>query len=171
MLALYEQDLKDKGAFSGELPPILRDIVTAIPEQSIPFRMKLTIATSELILFASHMRRNIAHWNGSFIPINAITFSIASSGSGKDSSVNAARKCFATGYKLLEVKRKTIATEKAIQSAVMAGRSDPDTWAVYKEFYNEPNPLFVAPSTPEGFIQHLNDLDSAGIGAGFIYAG
>lgn len=171
MLDLLKQDLEQKGAFNGELPTILKDITNAISNQDIPFRMKLAIATSELILFASHMRRNIAHWNGSFIPINAITFSIASSGSGKDSSVNAARKCFDSGYKLLDKKRKTIALEQAIKSAVNAGKENPEEWSSYKEFYLKPNPLFVAPSTPEGFIQHLNDLDEAGTGAGFIYSG
>ena len=171
MLALLRADLDKDKVFDGQLPTILKQIVDAIPNQSINYRMKLSIAASELILFSSQLRRNIAHWNGSMIPINAITFSISASGTGKDSSATAARKCFSTGYDIIEKKRKDIATQNAIKSAMMAGKSEPEEWNTYKEFYIKPNPLFVAPSTSEGFIQHLNDLDAAGIGAGFIYSG
>ena len=171
MLKLLEEDLKKDGVFTSEIPEIFTAIVDAIPNQLITYRMKLTIATSEAILFASQLRRNIHHWNGSMIPINAITFSIAASGDGKDSSVNAARKCFKTGYNLIEETRKEKARTIAITKAQLAGKENPEEWNAYREFYNSPNPLFVAPSTPEGFIQHLNDLDESGIGAGFIYSG
>ena len=171
MLKLLKANLDADRVFEGQLPDILRQIVDAIPNNTINYRMKLTIAASELILFASQLRRNIAHWNGSMIPINAITFSISASGSGKDSSVNAARKCFKSGYDIIEEKRKSIATQNAIKLAMMAGRDSPEEWSTYREYYVAPNPLFVAPSTSEGFIQHLNDLDAAGIGSGFIYSG
>ena len=171
MLELLKKDLEQSGAFSGSLPPIVRQVVESINAPSIPYRMKLTIAASELVLFASHLRRNINHWNGSMIPINAISFVISGSGSGKDSSVSATRKCFKDGYIIIEAKRKDIATNNAQKLAMAAGKSDPHEWNTYKEFYRVPNPLFVAPSTSEGFIQHLNDLDSAGIGAGFMYSG
>lgn len=171
MLELLKQDLHQSGAFSGELPPVVRQIVDSINAPNIPYRMKLTIAASELVLFASHLRRNIHHWNGSFIPINSISFVISGSGSGKDSSVSAARKCFSEGYKVIETKRKEVATQKAITAAMLAGKQNPSEWENYKDYYSAPNPLFVAPSTSEGFIQHLNDLDAAGIGAGFMYSG
>ena len=171
MLDLLKKDLTSSGAFSGALTPIIRQIVDSINSPQIPYRMKLTIAASELVLFASHLRRNIRHWNGSLIPINAISFVISGSGSGKDSSVSAARKCFSLGYKVIESKRKEIATQNAIKLAMAAGKTDPHEWNTYKEFYQAPNPLFVAPSTSEGFIQHLNDLDSAGIGAGYTQSG
>jgi hypothetical protein len=171
MLELLKADLTASGAFNGSLPPIVRDTVDAINAPAIPYRMKLTIAASELVLFASHLRRNIRHWNGSMIPINSISFVISGSGSGKDSSVSAARKCFKEGYSIIEAKRKDIATKNAQKQAMAAGKNDPNEWNTYKEFYQTPNPLFVAPSTSEGFIQHLNDLDAAGIGAGFMYSG
>lgn len=171
MLDLLKKDLTQSGVFSGELPPIVRQVVDSINAPQIPYRFKLTVAVSELILFASHLRRNILHWNGSHIPINHISFVISGSGSGKDSSVSAARKCFYEGYKILEAKRKDIATQNAIKLAMLAGKPDPQDYNTYKEFYQTPNPLFVAPSTSEGFIQHLNDLDSAGIGAGFTFSG
>ena len=171
MLDLLREDLRNSGAFNGTLPDIVRQTVEAINAPAIPYRMKLTIAASELVLFSSHLRRPIKHWNGSLIPINAISFVISGSGSGKDSSVSAARKCFKDGYAIIEAKRKDIATRNAQQAAMSAGKADPHEWNTYKEFYVAPNPLFVAPSTSEGFIQHLNDLDAAGIGAGFMYSG
>ena len=171
MLDILRKELSEEGVFDGKLPTILTDIVNSIDNNMIPYRMKLTFAVSELILFSSHLRRNIAHWNGSMIPINAITFSVAGSGMGKDSSINAVRKCFKDGYDMLDKKRKDIAVKRAINLAKLDGKPNYDEWAVYKEFYLAPNPLFVAPSTAEGFIQHLNDLDQAGTGAGFIYSG
>lgn len=171
MLELLKQDLQKEGLFNGEIPEIIIALTNAIPNQNIPYRMKLTIAMSEAILFISQFRKNILHWNNSQIPINAISFSIAASGSGKDSSVNAARKCFETGYEIINQKRKDKAVEQAIKKANLAGKENPDEWSVYKNFLIPPNPLFVAPSTTEGFIQHLNDLEEAGIGAGYMYSG
>ena len=171
MLDILKAELDKHRALDGELPPILKQIVDANPNPKIPYRMKLTIAVSELVLFASHLRRNILHWNGSSIPINAISFAIAGSGDGKDSAVSAARKCFKTGYSILETKRKDLAKVRAQQAARADGKENADEWDTYKEYYHTPNPLFVAPSTAEGFIQHLNDLDSAGIGAGYTQSG
>ncbi len=171
MLQLLKEDLDKNNVFSGELPSIVRRVVDSINAPQIPYRFKLTIAVSELILFASQLRRNIHHWNGSMIPINAISFVISGSGSGKDSSVSAARKCFSEGYKIIETKRKEIATQNAIKSAMLSGKPDPQEYNTYRDYYITPNPLFVAPSTSEGFIKHLNDLDSAGIGAGFTFSG
>ena len=171
MKELLRTELVSDGMFTNNIPKILDNIVKAIPNQNINYRMKLTIAVSELMTFASHLRRNIRHWNDSSIPINAITFSIAASGDGKDSAANAARKCFKTGYSIIEDKRKEMAKQKAIHMAQTDGLENPGDWEVYKDYYNAPNDLFVSPSTIEGFVQHLNDLEEAGIGAGLIYSG
>lgn len=171
MLELLKQELTDRHAFSGKIPTILASLADSIPNNTIPYRMKLTFAISELILFASHFRRNIQHWNNSLIPINAITFSLAASGTGKDSSVNAVRKCFDSGYNSLNHKRKDLAHSKARAIAASEGLENPNDWNIYKEFYHEPNDLFLAPGTVEGFINHLNQLDDAGAGGGFLYSG
>lgn len=171
MIDLLKKELDSKSALSGPLPDIAELLVEAIPEPTIPHKMKLTIAMSELILYASQFRRNIHHWDGGEVPINSISLVISGSGKGKDSSVNAARKCFNVGYELINAKRKTLAKQKAIQLARDAGEDNPTEWEVYKPYYNAPNPLFVAPSTTEGLIQHFNDIDSDGIGAGFQYSG
>ena len=82
MLDLLKEELVRQGALSGSIPSILTDLAASIPNNKIPDRMKLTFAVAELMLFSSQFRRNIQHWNNSLIPINAITFSLASSGEG-----------------------------------------------------------------------------------------
>ena len=171
MLELLKKELDNRKALTGPLPDIIHRIAEAIPSQTIPDTMKYTIAISEIMLYASQFRRNIHHWDGTPIPINSVGFIVAKSGGGKDSSVNAVRKCFATGYTMINDKRKTLAKTHAINLAREAGDINPTAWEVYKSYFRTPNPLFVAPSTTEGFIQHLNDLDSDGIGAGYMYTG
>ena len=171
MINLIKNELSAQGVFTTKIPTILEELAKAIPNSSIPHRMKLTLAVSELILFASQFRRNIVHWNGSQIPINAITFTLAKSGAGKDSSVSALRKCFNTSYEKFDEKRKIYAKIAAIKAAAEAGESNPNSISTYRNYYCEPNTLFASPSTVEGFIQHLNELDVAGLGSGFIYSG
>lgn len=171
MLKLLTDELAAKGIFKHELPDIVERISEAIPYATIPDRMKYTIAVSEIMLYASQFRRNIHHWDGSEVPINSVGFVITGSGQNKDSSVNAARKCFAVGYDMINDRRKNLAKRSAIKLAQEAGVEPPYTWDTYSKFYRAPNPLFVAPSTTEGFIQHLNDLDYDGVGAGFMYSG
>lgn len=171
MLNLLKDKLHSKGALSGPLHPIIDRVTESIPYQTIHQRMKQTIAVSEAMLFASQFRRNIHHWDGGTVPINYVSFIITGSGGHKDSSVNAARKCFNVGYDMINTKRKELAKKRAIQEASAAGEDMPYEWESHKRYYRAPNPLFTAPSTVEGFIQHLNDLDEDGLGAGNIYAG
>ena len=171
MLSMLEQEINKLNIFQGNLPEIVMAIADSIPSQTIPHRMKVAIAISEIILYVSQFRINIKHWNDSIIPINSIMFCVAKSGAAKDSSVKAARKCFKSGYDLLQQYRKKLAIERAISAATKAGCEDPDKFSSYKEFYSPPNPLFVAISTTEGFIQHLNDLTKDNVGAGFIQSG
>ena len=171
MLEMLKKELEERGAFKEPLPSFILDLSKSIHSKRIPEKMKITIAVSELILFVSEFRRNILHWNNSLIPINAITFVICHSGSGKDSSVNAMRRNFTKGYALINEERKRLAVKRAIaeaESKKLAKASIPE---VYLKFYKEPMPLFTAPSTNEGFIKYLNELDDDGIGAGYVYAG
>ena len=171
MINLIKSELESYGIFTSNIPEVLTELAKSIPNSAIPERMKLTLAVSELMLFTSQFRRNIAHWNGSQIPINSITFTLAKSGAGKDSSVSALRKCFQISYDKFNEKRKIYAKIAAIKAAAEAGENNPNQQSVYRNYYAEPNPLFASPSTVEGFIQHLNELDVAGLGAGFIYSG
>lgn len=169
-LELLEEELKKRGVFSTPLPKFINELADSIPNKLDP-KMKLTIAVSEIILFASQFRRNIRHWNNSLIPINAITFCISGSGTGKDSSINAMRKNFLGGYEVINHLRVEKAKDAAKSIAKSKGLAMPDNPDVYEKFYDKPMPLFVAPSTNEGFIQYLNELDRSGIGAGFILSG
>lgn len=171
MLQLLQQKLSEEGIFERKLPKIFLDLSKTIANARVPDKMKLTIAVSELILFASQFRRSIKHWNGSLIPINAITFCLSSSGAGKDSSINTLRKIFKSSYDLINVKRANIAKERAIQKAKDDGKAKSHEYSVYSKYLIEPLPLFAAPSTPEGYVQYLNEIDSAGISAGTLYTG
>ena len=171
MLNILENKINSLNLFEGNMPPIITAIADSIPSQTIPYRMKVALAISEIILFTSQFRINIKHWNGSSIPINSIMFCIAKSGASKDSSLKAARKCFTEAYDIINKYRKQSAIDRAIQKATEAGNDIPDKFAGYKDYYIAPNPLFIAISTPEGFIQHLNDLSEDKLGAGYIYSG
>lgn len=173
-LSILEQakaELQSLNAFSTDLPPIVDLVVNAIPINNIPDRMKLIISISEIVTFASQFRRNIWHWDGFELPINSTSFCIAGSGVGKDSAVKAVRRCFANAQAILDDERKTIAKKAAIAAASEAGETPPYEYANYKKFYNAPPPTLIAPTTPQGLIQHINDISDLPLGAGSIYAG
>lgn len=171
LLEQARHELEQLGAFKNELPPIVDLLVKAIPINTIPDRMKLIISISEMISFASQFRRNIWHWDGFELPINATSFVIAGSGDGKDSAVKAVRRCFAVATSNIAEERKTLAKKLAIAAASEAGETPPYEFENYKKFYTPPPPTLIAPTTPQGLIQHLNDIADLPLGAGSIYAG
>ena len=171
MLAQMKAELEQYGALKPGVPQIVQLVSDSMSSTTIPDRMKNIIAVSEVVTFASQFRRNIWHWEGFELPINATAFLVAGSGIGKDSGVSAARRCFAEGYAILDNKRKQLAKEQAIKSASDAGEDVPYEWENYKKYYSEPVPVFIAPNTVQGLIQHLNDMASINLGAGLLYAG
>ena len=80
MLDMLEKEINNRNVFDGNIPEIVKAVADSIPSQTIPYRMKLAIAVSEIMLYASQFRINIKHWNDSIIPINSIMFCIAKSG-------------------------------------------------------------------------------------------
>ena len=171
MLDMLEKEVNKLNLFEGNIPEITKAVADSIPSKTIPYRMKLALAMSEIMLFISQFRINIKHWNGSSIPINSIMFCIAKSGASKDSSLKAARKCFEEAYKVLNESRMQAAIDRAIKQAVANGEEIPERYVTYKKYLTPPNPLFLAVSSTEGFIQHLNDLSDDRIGAGYIFSG
>ena len=171
MLDMLEKEVNKLNLFEGNIPEITKAVADSIPSKTIPYRMKLALAMSEIMLFISQFRINIKHWNGSSIPINSIMFCIAKSGASKDSSLKAARKCFEEAYKVLNESRMQAAIDRAIKQAVANGEEIPERYVTYKKYLTSPNPLFLAISSTEGFIQHLNDLSDDRIGAGYIFSG
>lgn len=165
MLELTRKYLEDHGAFTGEQSPIIAKIAETIPYKTVPERMKLTIAVSELMTWASQFRRNIHHWDGTSVPVNAISFVVTASGEHKDSSVRAARKCFNPGYKLIQEAIDKQAEQEAKKEANESGEPD------WKAFYKPPAPIFMSPTTGPGLIQHINDIGKYPLGSGLLYAG
>lgn len=89
MLDMLEKEINSLNLFEGNMPEIVTAIADSIPSQTIPYRMKIALAVSEIMLFISQFKINIKHWNDSIIPINNIMFCIAKSGASKDSSLKA----------------------------------------------------------------------------------
>lgn len=170
MLELLEQELLKQDIFNNDLPNIVNQLTNTISAK-IPYRMKLALAIHELIVFTTQFRRNILHWNKSIIPTNGLTFVLSKSGSSKDSSVKAIRKCFEESYNKIQLVRLQRNENMAITEAVEQNAKNPKQWSTYKEYLKPLNPMIVAPSTVEGFIQHLNDIDALGISSGALYSG
>lgn len=171
MLDLLTKELTELGAFDKQLPPLITNLMSTIPNQQLPDRMKAVMVLSEVSTFASQFRRNLWHWDGFELPVNSIAMVIAGSGEGKDSSVKAVRRGFSPAYEIINDKRKAIAKSKAISIAQESGEENATDWEVYKEYYYEPAPIYIAPTTPQGFIQHINDIADLPIGSGTTFAG
>lgn len=171
MLDILKSELNDKQVFNNELPAIVTKLMQTIPDSTIPDRFKTVVALSEISTFATQFRRNMGHWDGFELPTNSVSFIIAKSGAGKDASVSAVRRTFNPAYDILNAKRQDLAKRAAIQLAADAGSESPNEYDEYREFYQEPAPIYLSPTTPQGLIQHINDLGSHPIGAGSVYAG
>lgn len=172
MLAQTKELLKNEGAFTGEQNKYLQNVIEAISFPTIDPRMKSVVAVAQITAFASQFRRNIKLWDEvTEVPVNAISFVITGSGAGKDSSVKAARKCFKSGYSLVEQHANNVAIELAIQQADKEGLPNPQDEAIYRSYLKPVPPIDIMPTTGPGLIQHINDIGDIGVGAGFMYSG
>ena len=133
---------------------------------------KSVVAVAQITAFASQFRRNIQLWDDvTEVPVNAISFVVTGSGSGKDSSVKAARKCFTKGYELVEEASVQKAVAQAIEMAKEEGLPNPEDEAIYRQYLKPVPPIDIMPTTGPGLIQHINDIGDVGLGAGFMYSG
>jgi hypothetical protein len=172
MLAQTKELLKKQGAFSGEQNKHLQKVIEAISFPTIDPRMKSVVAVAQITAFASQFRRNIQLWDDvTEVPVNAISFVITGSGAGKDSSVKAARKCFKSGYGLIEQAQDAKAVQLAIAEAEAEGLPNPKDEAMYRAYLKPVPPIDIMPTTGPGLIQHINDIGEIGLGAGFMYSG
>lgn len=171
MLDIYTKKLASEGVFENKLPQLVEDLTKAIPNDRIPDRMKVVIALSEIATFTSQFRRNMWHWDGFELPMNAVSMIIAGSGIGKDSAVKAVRRAFKTSYDIIDERRNALAVRNAIKEAEEAGEDNSSAEEVYKPFFVPPAPIYLAPTTPQGFIQHINDIADLQIGSGTTYSG
>lgn len=143
-------------------PEVVSRAVETIVGQSVAPRLKLGVALSELISLASHLRKPIQLFDGTLVPVNAISVILSPSGSSKDKSMNTVRKALSGSYLKLEELRRQYAVEKARDMAVLAGGSADD----YEKFYEKPIPLQSGLGTPEGITNHLAGLSAKPLGAG-----
>jgi len=168
----YTREALDKaGAFIPAVNPYIEQVTNAIPFPTVPDRMKTVIAISQVTTYASQFRRNMVLWDDSVVPINAISFVITGSGAGKDSSVKAARKCFADGYNTILDIRESKANQIAISKAITAGEDPADEPSVFIPYRDPLPPIDIMPTTGPGFIQHVNDIGKNSLTAGYLYSG
>ena len=168
MLDLTRTELEKHKAFNNEINSNIQRIINAIVYPTVNPRMKAVIAIAQLSNFASQFRRNLLLWDDASIPLNAISFVITGSGDNKDSSIKAARKCFTSGFQMIENKRKSIATTKAIAAAKEAGEEPANEYDIYKAYLQPIPPIDIAPTTGPGLVQHINDIGELGISSGFV---
>lgn len=171
MLDAYSKALQEKNVLNGEIPKIVMELTEAITNERIPLKMKVTTVLSEIATFASQFRRNMWHWEGFELPVNSLAVIIAGSGVGKDSAVKAVRRVFSSSYDIINAKREELAISQAMLLATESGESNPTDEAVYNEYKTDPAPIYLAPTTPQGFIQHINDIGDLPVGSGSLYTG
>lgn len=159
---LLESYIQEHTKAAPSYPEIVSMGILAI-EGDIPFRLKLSIALSELITFSAHLRRPIKLYDGTLVPTNAITFALSASGTSKDKSLNALRKSLGKAYEKLEEGRKEFARSKAKDKARAEGK--PEDWL---NFYKAPKPLQCGLGTTEGLVQHFAEIAESPLGSGSI---
>ena len=160
---MLETYLKENGAFKTETHPLVTKAINCIGGE-VPYRLKLSIALSELITLTSHMRKSIELHDGTIVPCNAITFALAGSGVSKDSSMNQVRKALQPGYLIIEEYRKELARHLAENAAIIDGKNKED-WASY---YESPRDLQAGLGTVEGLVHHFASLMKGDIGAASV---
>ena len=166
--------LDEKKVFSGLMAPAIVDRQSAVTG-TVSHKLKLSIAVSEVVLFASQFRRYVIlpNDNDTKIPINSISISLAGSGESKDRAVKAIRSTLKKGYNSIKSKRKVLATEDAVRRAIHDGhdKEEAEKWEIHKEYYKAPAELFTAMTNPAAYLDHLAHTESLQVGAGFIYSG
>ena len=143
-------------------PDVVRKAVDTIVGQGVSPRLKLGVALSELITLVSHLRKPIVLFDGTLVPVNAISVILSPSGSSKDKSMNTVRKALLGSYTKLEALRKQYAVDKARELANLNG-DNPEN---YERYYEKPIPLQSGLGTPEGITNHLAGLSAKPLGAG-----
>lgn len=172
MLQQTTELLTEAQALVGEQNRHLQHVIRAISFPTIDPKMKAVIAVAQITAFTSQFRRNIKLWDDhTEVPINAISFVITGSGAGKDSSVKAARKCFKSGYALINEAVNQRNIDLAIEEARKEGLPNPSDKAIYWPYLKPVPPIDIMPTTGPGLIQHINDIGEIGLSAGFMYSG
>jgi len=129
-----------------------------------PYKMKLIMAASEFITFASQLRKAIQLDPKTLVTVNTITMLLSQSGSGKDAAMKMIRNPLIPAYDKIAEYRKELAREQAEAKAIANGKEAEDWY----QFYSAPRELFAGISTLEGTIKHLASIESGRLGAGYL---
>ena len=162
MLDMYEKKLREVGCFKDEFPDVIKVGINTVSTNA-PLKMKALMIATELIVFASNLRKPIL-WDKTTIPVNTISFIIAGSGVGKDSSMKMIRKALEPAYVKIDSYREDHAKAKAVEDAVLDGKKEKD----WRKYYSKPRDLFSGIGTLPGQMKHLATLESGKLGAGYI---
>ncbi len=162
MLEMYRKRLVEAGCFKDKFPDIIQVGMDTVSTNA-PTKMKALMIATELMVFASNLRKPIM-WEKSKIPVNTISFIIAGSGIGKDSSMNMIRKALTPAYDKINSYREDHAKARAVDDAVMDGKKEKD----WRKYYSKPRDLFSGIGTLPGQMKHLAALENGKLGAGYI---
>jgi len=162
MVDMFRQRLIEAGCFEHKYPAILKVGMDTVSTNA-PDKMKALMIMSELMVFASNLRKPI-NWEKSTIPVNTISFIIAGSGIGKDSSMQMIRKALEPAYVKINRYREDHAKAKAVEDAETDGKK-PSDW---RKYYSKPRDLFSGIGTLPGQMKHLAALEAGKLGAGYI---
>lgn len=159
---MYKQKLVAEGCFVEKYPEIIKVGMSTVSTDA-PEKMKALMIATELIVFASNLRKPIM-WDKTKIPVNTISFIIAGSGVGKDSSMKMIRKALEPAYYTIDQYRLDHAKAKAIEDAVNDGKKEQE----WRRYFSKPRDLFSGIGTLPGQMKHLASLEAGKLGAGYI---
>ena len=162
MVAMFKERLLEAGCFTHKYPAIIKVGMDTVSTDA-PTKMKALMIATELMVFASNLRKPIL-WEKSSIPVNAISFIIAGSGVGKDSSMQMIRRALAPAYVKVNKYRDDHAKAKAVEDAELDGKRATD----WRKYYSKPRDLFSGIGTLPGQMKHLAALEAGKLGAGYI---
>jgi len=162
MQEMFKQSLLSAGCFTNNYPAILKVGMDTVATDA-PEKMKALMIMTELTVFASNLRKPIL-WEGAKIPVNTISFVIAGSGVGKDSSMQMIRRALKPAYVKIDAYREQHAKAKAIEDAEADGKKPAD----WRKYYSRPRDLFSGIGTLPGQMKHLATLEAGKLGAGYI---
>ena len=162
MVEMFKEQLLKVGCFKHEYPAILKVGMDTVSTNA-PERMKALMIMTELMVFASNLRKPIK-WEKGDIPVNTISFIIAGSGIGKDSSMQMIRRALAPAYVKINQYREDHAKAKAVEDAELDGKKPKD----WRKYYSKPRDLFSGIGTLPGQMKHLAALENGKLGAGYI---
>lgn len=145
-----------------EYPLIVR-YFARILDDKLPVKFRLHLSYYYIVFLMSQFRIPINLGNDNLITINSISFLFAPSGMGKDSSVNSLNRCMSKALQLIEEKRQY---EYKIKK-----ESNDNIPKELKDNIIPPPILEIGISTPEGLMQHLENINKYKLGSCGVYSG